>query len=189
MIGALPQTCTILRRYQKQKLSYASGIAAFHTGATVTGGVSGATATIDTVTGTSATGVLLLTEIMGTFQSGEQITDSDPTAPGIAMSSTVSSVNRDSTNEGDFYWLTDQTNVPCRFYNKHGALRTLPNGQFTQQTPMVIFPPTVTITAKTHRVVSTNLGSMATFRIVYMKAPSGMNSLPDHYECELTEVL
>lgn len=57
------------------KLSYDGGTVAFTSGQTVTGGTSGATAKIYKVVGSSATGELWLTDIVGTFQNNEALTD------------------------------------------------------------------------------------------------------------------
>jgi len=65
-------------------LGYDAETAPFTAGATLTGTTSGATATIDTVADHGTTGVLQLSNISGTFQDNEAITDDNGT-PGAAV--------------------------------------------------------------------------------------------------------
>lgn len=70
------------------KLNYDAGTAAFTVGDVVTGGTSGATGTIWKAEGTTATGDLLLTNVTGTFQDNEALTD---TGGGAATANGVTS--------------------------------------------------------------------------------------------------
>lgn len=189
MIGSLPHTCTIQRRYQKQKLSYAGGTAAFHTGATVTGGVSGATAVIDRIVGTTVSGYLILKTVSGTFQSGEAITDSG-TPHGSATTSAAAVGYTNDSGEKEYYWSDDQTGVMCRFYSVRSRVVVLEAGQNPGMTPYVILPATVTVAHMEYRIKSAMAGYTPTsglYQIMSVKAPTNRFQI-DHYTLELKEI-
>lgn len=76
------------------KLNYSAEVTAFTAGETVTGGTSGATATIYKVVPsvTAGEGTLWLTDITGTFQSGETLTDGaggEATETGVPVLASV----------------------------------------------------------------------------------------------------
>lgn len=190
MIGSLPHTCTIQRRYQKQKLSYASGTVAFHLGATVTGGVSGATAVIDRISGITATGYLVLKTVTGTFVSGETIADNS-TPSGRATSSAAPSNYRNDSNEVEYYWKDDQTSVMCRFYSMRSKVTVLTPGQFPGMTPYLILPSTVTVNHLEYRIKSAISGytpASGYYQILSIKAPYNRMTV-DHYTLELKELV
>lgn len=88
-----------------QSLPYNTLTSAFNVGATVTGGTSAATGTIRAIVETDATtGALLLTNVSGTFQDAETLTD-DGGTPGGATSAGADSFI--TTNLG----ITDGTTV------------------------------------------------------------------------------
>jgi hypothetical protein len=189
MIGSLPHTCTIQRRYQKQKLSFASGTAAFHIGATVTGGVSGATAVIDKISGTVTAGYLVLKNVSGIFQASELITDNG-TPHGSATTSAIPAGYKNDSNEVEYWWQSDQTAVSCRFYTLRAKVTVLTAGQYPGLEPYVILPPTVTINPLDYRILSSTAGytpASGLYQILSIKAPYNRTSL-DHYELELKEI-
>ena len=189
MIGSLPHITSIQRRYQKQKLSYASGTAVFHIGATVTGGVSGATAVIDKMSGTVTAGYLVLRSVVGTFGASEAITDNG-TPHGSATTNGLATGYKNDSNEVEWYWITDQTSVPCRFYSQKGKVTVLTPGQFPGLQPYVILPPTVTIDPINYRINSTTPGytpASGLYQIQSIKAPYNRMAV-DHFELELKEL-
>ena len=80
-------------------LNFDAGTVAFNEGATLTGGTSGATATIRRAARTgglygssNAVGFLVLTNISGTFQNNEALTDNGSPAGGATADGTVSAI-------------------------------------------------------------------------------------------------
>ena len=71
------------RKLDQQYLLYDNESAAFTIGSTITGGTSGATAEVLSDVSWGVTGALLLTNIVGTFQNNEEITDAED-VPGTA---------------------------------------------------------------------------------------------------------
>ena len=78
-------------------MTYGTQTVDFTVGQTLTGGASGATATIASQTDRGVTGTLVLTNIVGTFQSGEAITDS---AGGSALSTSTVTGKTDVSRYG-----------------------------------------------------------------------------------------
>lgn len=189
MIGSLPHTCTIQRRYQKQTISYGNGTTAFNVGAVVTGGVSGATAVIDKKTGTTATGTLVLKTVVGVFQNGQSLVDNG-TSPGSATATTAPANYRNDSNEAEYYWKTDQSSVPCRFYSVRSRVTVLTPGQFPGLAPFVILPSTVTIDPLNYRIQSAIPGytpASGLYGILGIKAPYN-RMVVDHYTVDLKEL-
>jgi len=183
-----PDLCTILRRHPKQKLSYASGTSAFHAGATVTGGTSGAIATIDrAAVGTTATGYLIVRSVTGTFQSGEIITDNGSPA-GHAQLSVAPAVYLNGSNEREYYWLNDQANVSARFYQMASRMQVLGAGEYPAMDVFVHLPGNVTVQEEEYRISTTNEGVTGLYQILGpIRTPRNMWGV-DHYECKLKEV-
>ena len=183
--------CTILRRHQKQKLSYASGSSVFHVGATVTGSTSGATAIIDKApVGTVASGYLVLRNVIGTFQASETIKDNG-SPQGSATTNGVALNYLNGSNEPEYYWSNDQTNVSCRFYSMKTPVRVLESGEYPDQQPWVQLPNTTTINDFEYRIVSTVIGFESTYQIIGPIKPCRnpfCTDEIDHYECQLKEI-
>lgn len=190
MMCALPHTCTIQRRYQKQKLSYASGTVAFHAGATVTGGVSGATAVIDRIVGTAVTGYLIVKTVTGAFNGTELLTDNGSAPVGSATMNAAQTVYKNDSGEYEYYWTDDQTAVPARFYTMRSRVTVLTPGQFPGMTPYVMLYSTATIDHLNYRIKSTTTGftpASGIYQILSVKAPYNSIAL-DHYTLELKEL-
>lgn len=185
MISLLPSLCTIQRRYQQQKLSYSAGTSSFSEGATVTGGVSGATATIVKVVGNTVSGYLRLNNVVGTFQSGETITDS---GTGSATTSSTASNFQNDTGELVYYWIDEYTNVNCRIYTNAGSLVVLAPGQYPQQISKIILDADYSLNSKDFRVVSTVSGFEATFAIKNVYTPYAGEYGPHHIELKVQEI-
>ena len=189
MICVMPHTCTIQRRYQKQRLSYASGTAAFHTGATVTGGVSGATAVIDRIIGTTSAGYLIVKTVTGTFNGSELLTDNGSPAGSATMNAAQAAYKND-TGEYEYYWKDDQTSVPARFYSVRSRVTVLTPGQFPGMAPYVMLYSTVTVDHLNYRIKSTTPGftpASGIYQILSVKAPYNSMAL-DHFTLELKEL-
>jgi len=190
VICAMPHTCTIQRRYQKQRLSYASGTAAFHLGATVTGGVSGATAVIDRIVGTAVTGYLIVKTVTGTFNGTETLTDDGSAPVGSATMNAAQIAYKNDSGEYEYYWTDDQTVVPARFYTVRSRVTVLTPGQFPGMTTYVILYPTIAIDHLNYRIKSTTTGftpASGIYQILSVKAPYNSMAL-DHYTLELKEL-
>ena len=193
MMAVLPHLCTIQRRYQKQLLSFASGTHAFLVGATVTGGVSGATAKINKVQGTTATGSLVLTSVSSTpFAAAEHITD---TSGGSANTSALQTNYWNGSNEAEYYWSDSQTKVYCRFDSIPSRLGVLYPGQFESQKTYLMLNASAKCQPVTeYRIVSTTVGytpASGMYKIMNVRPwVAGMNAnVIDHYTCELEEVV
>ena len=191
MIGSLPHTCTIQRRYQKQKLSYASGTVAFHAGATVAGGVSGATAVTDRIVGTTATGYLIVKNVTGTFNGTELLTETIGATPhGSATMNAAQSGYKNDSNEVEYYWIANQSAVMCRFFSMRAKVTVLTPGQFPGLAPYLILPSTVTIDPLNYRILSAIAGyipASGLYQILSIKAPYNRFTV-DHYSIELKEL-
>jgi hypothetical protein len=190
MICALPHTCTIQRRYQKQKLSYATGTQAFHAGATVTGGVSGATAVIDRIVGNATSGYLIVKTVTGTFNGTELLTDNGSAPVGSATMNAAQVAYKNDSGEYEYYWTDDQTKVPARFYTMRSRVTVLTPGQFPGMTPYVMLYSTATIDHLNYRIKSTTPGftpASGIYQILSVKAPYNSMAL-DHYTLELKEL-
>ena len=190
MEHTLCDLCTILRRHQKQKLSYASGSSVFHIGAKVTGSTSGATAIIDKISGSVSSGYLVLRNVTGTFQASETIKDNG-TPQGSATSSGVSTGYLNGSNEPEYYWSTDQTNVVCRFYSMKTSVKVLESGEYPDQQPWVQLNNETVIDDFEYRIVSTVIGFEATYQIIGPIKPCRnpfCTDYIDHYECQLKAI-
>jgi hypothetical protein len=183
--------CTILRRHQKQKLSYASGSSVFHIGAKVTGSTSGATATIDKISGTVSTGYIVLRNVSGTFQASELIKDNG-TPQGSATTDGVAIGYLNGSNEPEYSgFVDDQVNVPCQFYSMSTRMSVISSGEYSDQQPAVHLGPDVTIDDFDYRIKSTVIGFEGTYQIIGPIKPSRkpwVTDEIDHYECQLKEV-
>lgn len=99
-----------VRIYLGDYIRFGLGTVVFTEGATLTGGTSGATATISkkalqkgTFGGGDATGTLIVSAVSGSFQTGELITDST----GGSATSTTSAVSTRLEPAGRFEFVTD----------------------------------------------------------------------------------
>lgn len=190
MICAMPHTCTIQRRYQKQKLSYATGTQAFHAGATVTGGVSGATAVIDRIVGNATSGYLIVKTVTGTFNGTELLTDNGSAPVGSATMNAAQVAYKNDSGEYEYYWKDDQTSVPARFYSVRSRVTVLTPGQFPGMAPYVMLYSTVTVDHLNYRIKSTTPGftpASGIYQILSVKAPYNSMAL-DHFTLELKEL-
>jgi hypothetical protein len=183
-----PDLCTILRRYPKQKLSFASGTTVFTAGATVTGATSGAIAIIDRApVGTVATGYLIVRNATGIFQSGETVTDNHSPA-GHAVLSAAPATFLNGSNEREYYWYNDQVNVPSRFYQMASRLQVISAGEYPSTDVFVHLPGNVTVQEEDYRISTTSEGVAGLYQILGpIKSPRNMWGV-DHYECKLKEV-
>jgi len=106
--GLLCHTCTIQVRARSQKLTYSGATGTPVVGQTVSGTTSLKTAVITRV----LTDGIVVRTLSGNFTIGETI------SVGITFSATLSTQANYVTSSGEFeyYWITDQSSVPCRFY-------------------------------------------------------------------------
>lgn len=184
--GWLTHTCNLLKRAKKQKLNYDGGTGAFVAGRTVTGATSKATAVIDKVSGTVASGYLVLRSVSGVFQNDENLTD---TGTGAAVANGVCSDYQNSYGEYEYYWNTDQSSVPCRFYfsGKDKARIIHETGQLIDQPLSIVLPSTVTVSTGEYRIYSSSgaWGGTWDIQTVY---PLSNRAAVDHYEAVLKKV-
>lgn len=188
LTGWLTHSCNLLKRAKKQKLLFDAGTGTFTKGLTVTGATSKATAVIDKVSGT-ATGYLVLKSVVGTFQTDEVLTD---TGTGAAVANGVCSDYQNSYGEYEYYWNTDQSSVPCRFYyagNKgQGKTRVIhETGQMIDLPLSVILPGTVTVSSAEYRIDGTSGPFQEVYSIETCYSVSGRSAV-DHYEAVLKAV-
>ena len=185
LTGWLTHSCNLLKRAKKQKLLFDGGTGTFTKGLTVSGATSKATAVIDKVSGT-ATGYLVLKNLIGTFQNDENLTD---TGTGAAVANGVCSDYQNSYGEYEYYWNTDQSSVPCRFYfsGKDKARIIHETGQLIDQPLSVVLPPNITVTTEEYRIYSSSGAWSGTWDIqtVY---PLSNRAAVDHYEAVLKKV-
>jgi hypothetical protein len=186
LTGWLTHSCNLLKRAKKQKLNYDGGTGAFTKGLIVSGATSKATAVIDKVSGT-ATGYLILKSVTGTFQTDEVLTD---TGTGAAVANGVCSDYQNSYGEYEYYWNTDQSSVPCRFYfsGKDKARIIHETGQLIDQPLSVFLPASTAVTTGEYRIYSSSgaWGGTWDIQTVY---PLSNRAAVDHYEAVLKRVL
>lgn len=185
LTGWLTHTCNLLKRAKKQKLNFDTGTGAFTKGLVVSGATSKATAVIDKVSGT-ATGYLILKSVSGTFQNDETLTD---TGTGAAVANGVCADYQNSYGEYEYYWNTDQSSVPCRFYfsGKDKARIIHETGQLIDQPLSVVLPSTVTVSTGEYRI-SAATGAWAGTWDIQTVYPLSNRTATDHYEAVLKKV-
>jgi hypothetical protein len=174
-------TCTIQRRYSKQKFPYTGSTGSPTVGATLTGATTHKTAVVDQL----FTGYLVVRDLTGSFSPGEIISI---TSPAFSATLGAAVVFANTFNEAEYYWLDDQVSVPCRFYNKGGGARTTDSGQHVFALPKVKLDGSVTILEKSYRIVSTIPGAAGTFSIERVKPLWEFGEVPAHYECDIKAV-
>jgi len=188
MVAGLIHTCTIQRRYTKQKFTHTGGTGTPVAGQTITGGTSHKTAVIDQV----FSGYLVMKNLSGTFTLGETITIGTSPTPGYTFSATLSAMAdyKDPTNDPkvNYYWRDDQVAVPCRFYNPKGSTRVTSSGEHTFTLPRVQLDGSVTIAEVTYQIVSTITGLSGTFKILKTNPRYTFGTVPDQYEPDIEVV-
>lgn len=168
-------TCTIQAQKDKQRLDYDTGTVIFVAGRIVTGATSNAYGTIHKVTGTAASGYLVLTDVSGTFQNNEAITD---TGTGSALANGANYDYVSGFSDDKYYWGTDQTGVECRFvYDKPKMRYHEPGGPVVDEALTCQLPDTVTIAPETYRIVSTVSGYTGTFDVVQVRTRPTANGV------------
>ena len=183
---SLIHTCTIQKRHRKQKLLYDGGSGAFTVGLTVTGTTSHATGIIDRKSGTVATGYLILKTMSGTFQNNEAITD---TATGAAVADGANADYFNDSREPEWYWVNDQTLVPCKFYfPRSGYVIVHDTGERIDEPLKMFLNPSATIDATNYRIVSTETDFTGTFIIQALYAMTFTFGI-HHYELTLKETI
>lgn len=181
----LIHTCTLQKRYRKQKFTYSGSTGTPVVGQTITGQTLLKTAVIDKL----GTGYLIVKTLSGVFTAGETITVG--TGPGFTFSATfgVATDYQNQSGEYEYYWTNDQTSVSCRFYYKTEGDGTTLNesGQMNLQTLKAAFLSTATMALFEYRVLSTVTGFVGTFDISGLYPKTGIGSI-DHFEAILKKV-
>lgn len=187
MVEGLIHTCTIQRRYAKQRLAFDGGTGAFTTGLTVTGATSGATGVISSVSGATDSGYLVLRTLSGTFEDNEAITDP---GTGAAVVNGAATDYQNQSGEPGWYWKDDQTAVPCRLYYAGGGKGKYRHdaGEVVDLPLKCMLPDTVTIARTGYRLVTTASGFAGTYALAYLYPRSNGDGL-DHYEATLQEAI
>lgn len=177
----LIHSCTLQKRYRKQKFTYSSSTGTPVVGQTITGQTSLKTAVIDKL----GTGYLIVKTLSGTFTPGETIKVSTTFSATFGVATDF----QNQSGEYEYYWLNDQTSVTCRFYYKtEGDGTTLhESGQMNTQTLKGAFLATATIAQFEYRIVTTATGFAGTYDITGLYPKSGVSGI-DHYEAVLKEV-
>jgi hypothetical protein len=171
----LIHSATLNSRRQNFTLGYDAGTAAFHTGATLTGATSHATAVIVS-TGSIASGSLQLHSIVGTFLDDEPITDNG-TVPGSAKVNGTLAEAFDIN--GELAYTTLSSTVACRFSSPQESMRTGNRSTlYIVSTPSVVFASGTDVTEH-DTLTSTETGFNGTFTI---------NSVSQIYEAAVKTV-
>lgn len=143
-----------------QELNYDGGSVIFEVGETCTGATSHASGTVKSVSGTSASGYLVLSNVSGTYQNDETIAGSGAT-PGAAVANGANTTYVDSY--GKKTQTASTTATPCHFFNPKA-----PSGQseygWTGRFPAVRFPPGTTLRVD-QQLTSTETGFVGTYTI------------------------
>ena len=82
-------------------------------------------------------------------------------------------------------WSDEQENVACRFIRPKGKAETDVPGEEILADPIVILPPTVTVTEHQRQIVTSESDFAGTYAIKKVRAIAGRAGL-HHYECDLT---
>lgn len=179
-LAFMVHTCTLQKRYRKQKVSFTSGTGTPAVGQTVTGVSTHRTAVISRV----GSGYIVVKDLSWLFTVGEIIESSTWTG-------TVSTIAdwQNQSGEYEYYWLDDQTDVPCRFgyagSDKKGVF-IHETGELLDLPVKVALPDTITLVgtqsewASNYRIVSTVPGFTGTFQILTPYVISGLSGI-DHY--------
>lgn len=185
-MSRFPHTCTLQKRYRKKKFTYSGSTGTPAVGQTITGQTSGKTAVIDKL----GSGYLVVKTLSGTFTTGETITIG--TGPGYTFSATLSAQEdyRNQSGEYEYYFVTDQSGVSCRFYYSGGKGKGAiihETGQLLDQPLKVGLPASCTVSALEYRVVNTVTGFSGTYDIITLYPLTGV-SVIHHYEAVLGKV-
>ena len=163
MIGA-PHSCFLCTI--DQKLNYDGGTAIFTVGKTCTGTTSHATGTVKSISGNATSGYLVLSNVSGTYQNDEVISDNG-TIPGAAVANGANTTYRDA------YGKTTQTAAAtattCHFFNPKAPSGTSDYG-WSGRFPVVRFPAGTTLLTPTQtggnqNLTATETGFTGTFAI------------------------
>jgi hypothetical protein len=185
-MSQFPHTCNIQKRSAKKKFAYSGATGTPVIGQTVKGLTSAKTAVIDK----TGAGYLIVKSVSGTFTVGETIAIG--TEPNYTFTATLSSITdyKNQSGEYEYYWSTDQSSVPCRFYysgsSGKGAI-IHETGQLLDQPLKCAIPPTCTVTAFEYRIYTTTTGFSGTYDILKIYPLTGVYSIT-HYEAVLAEV-
>lgn len=174
-------TCTIQRRYVRQRLTFSAGAGTPVIGQTVTGADSGEEGVI-----VRAGADFLIVQAGGAaFTPGEAI--STPTW-SATLSGQADSKNQ--SGEQEQYWTDDQTGIPCRFYVKAGGFGQYRHeaGDMPDSSIACLLPSSVTIGKTGYRIATTAAEYAGQYDILKLYPRSGGAGL-HHYEAELSEVL
>lgn len=133
--------------------------------------------------------LIRLDERTGTFQNDEILTD---TGTGRATANGTCSDYENSYGESEYYWSTDQSSVPCRFYyagsKGQGKSRQVhETGQIIDLPLSLFLPGTVTVTADEYRIDGTSGPFQDIYSIETCYSVSGRSAV-DHYELVLKKV-
>ena len=150
-----------------QELNYDGGSVIFEVGETCTGATSHASGTVKSVSGTSASGYLVLSNVSGTYQNDETIAGSGAT-PGAAVANGANTTYVDSY--GKKTQTAAATATSCHFFNPKA-----PSGQseygWSGRFPAVRLPSGTTLLKPSdyagalQRLTSTETGFSGTFEI------------------------
>lgn len=191
LIFGMKQECYIKKTAQDFKINFVSGSAAFNLSSLVSGGTSGATGTVKTVTvlsgawesGTAA-GNLVLSFISGTFQNGEEITDAG-TIPGQALISGVQEGITDSF--GAPITTSINTYSVCSFDEEGGtsSISKQDGGAYIVRVPLLFLPAEAEVTEGDY-IIGNSARFLKTYLVTKVIHPTGLiNDDVDHVEALL----
>jgi hypothetical protein len=184
---------TVQTRMPKQKLLYDGGTALFTEGKTICGSISTATGVIDEVSGTAASGYLVLSTVSGTFQDDEPLTET--TGTGAAVANGTQSDYKGVYNKPDYYYQSAASTVNIRLGSISGLPGSSAGAHFTERGEIIsnlvsaLIPSSTVIAEFTNRVVTTVTGYAGTYDVKSV-APvyEPVGGLVSHYMAILQKV-
>jgi len=191
-------SCNVLRSTQDQKLEFTSGSAVFTVGALLRGSDSDATGTVKSASLESgswaagdAAGYLILSNVSGTFQASEAISDE---RGGASFASGPAEPHTNGVGTPQF--TTTSTPYSCRFSQANksgGTITSQGSGDYIVSEPL-LFLPGEAVVQEGDLITSSTPGYNKTYRVMHVetlyelfKNSSGEYEI-DHIEAELKAV-
>lgn len=169
-----------------KKINFTGGSATFTVGATITGSLSHATAKVKTITRTlgswgsgNASGYLILSNVTGTFQTSDVLTDSG-TPPGYAI---MSGPQDDYLDDYKVPLSTTSTTstIRCRFTPSSSLKDTISGERYISIPRITVLPSTVLTVGSLIAVFG---GTYRITAVIPVYDASGLH----HYRCDLEAV-
>jgi hypothetical protein len=179
MIAGLIHRCTLEKRYQKQQIAFTGAAGTIYEGDLLTGVTSGATGYVEVVST-----YLVLNNVIGDFKASESAT-----APSGSVTIVAQYDYANDSGEPEYYWVVDQTNVPCRIYVQGGgSVQQAEHGQYVNVPNKVMLAPDTIINPTDYRLISTVAGFEGTYHLTTPLPRYGPAEVYDHIEYSIQAV-